>query len=69
MPTNIRLAQKRGSTDKLWAAVAEVLPLDVVDTMYLTAIGEGKWKKAAVAVVMGIILIVLGLLLYLSKWT
>jgi hypothetical protein len=43
--------------------------LDVVDTMYLTAIGEGKWKKAAVAVIMGIILIVLGLLLYLSKWT
>ena len=43
--------------------------LYVVDTMYLTAIGEGKWKKAAVAVVMGIILIVLGLLLYLSKWT
>lgn len=41
--------------------------LDVVDTMYLTAIGEGKWKKAAVAVIMGIILIILGLLLYLRK--
>lgn len=42
--------------------------LDVADTMYLTAIGEGRWKKAAVAVIMGIILMILGLLLYLRKW-